>query len=289
MLYDTHAHFFTNDVSRFPIDPSGARGGADALRQRVLTAPSTPEAILGGWDRNGVTGGTGVQYNSTYKTDNSYLLSVRDAHKDRVSAVVILDPQDPATPDALQRMADEHGITGIRMTGFPDNEGRYPYFESQAALATWAAAERLGIAVVLMYLPGRSPSETALSRIAELAGRFPQLSIVLDHCGWPAPRTAPNYGFGAAHKALTDRKNVFFKITTINFEQLAQADIDSAQFVRHAVDLYGADRIMWGSDFGNTEGTFEDMVARARQSTRLLTPQESRAVLHDTGSRIFSR
>lgn len=288
MLYDTHAHFFTDDVERYPIDTSGAREGAEELRLRVLGQPSRPEIILAGWDGSHVTGGAGVQYNSTYKTDNRYLLSVSDAHRGRVSAVVILDPQDPETPGRLAEMVRAHDVTGIRMTGFPDAQGRYAYFESEAALKTWAAAERLGIAVVLMYLPGRRPSEPVLDRIGELAERFPTLRIVLDHCGWPAAEAGPDYGFGAAHQRLAARRNILFKVTTINFNQLDGAGIDSAAFVRRLVDLYGADRVMWGSDFGNTAGTFEDMVARAEAATALLAPAERLAVLHDTGKRVFA-
>lgn len=288
-VYDAHAHFFTSDIAAYPIDTSGAREGEADLRRRILETPSTPEAILASWARNGVAGGAGVQYNSAYKTDNRYVLAVSDAAPEQVSAVVILDPQDPATPQRLGEMVRDHAIRGVRMTGFPDGDGRYPYFESDAALATWAEAERLGIAVVLMYLPGRKPSPAALARIGELADHFPDLAIVLDHCGWPAAQGAPDYGFGAAHQTLADRRNVYFKLTTINLDQLDAAGIDAGGFVARLVGLYGADRVMWGSDFGNTQGTFDSMVARAVAATSALSATQRRAVLHDTGARIFAR
>ncbi|WP_156840546.1 amidohydrolase family protein [Novosphingobium aquimarinum] len=289
MLYDTHAHFFSDDIVTYPIDTTGAREGEDVLRRRIMDRPSTPDVVLASWAVNGVAGGAGVQYNSAYKTDNRYLLDVSDAAPDRISAVVILDPQDSATPQVLADMASEHGIRGVRMTGFPDEAGRYPYFESEAALATWSAAERLGIAVVLMYLPGRKPSAVALGRIGELADRFPRLAIVLDHCGWPAAQGAPDYGMGDAHRALAARANIYFKLTTINLNQLENAGVPAPAFVKRLVELYGADRIMWGSDFGNTEGTFESMVERAKAATAELTEAQRRAVLHDTGARLFAR
>ena len=289
MLFDTHAHFFSNDVARYPIDTAGAREGADELRKRVLTAPSTAEIILKSWDGLHVEGGAGVQYNSTYKTDNRYLMDVCDSHPDRIGAVVILDPQSTDTPALLRKFVTERGVTGIRMTGFPDSTGHYSYLESEAALNVWAEADKLGIAVVLMYLPGRRPSEAALTRIGELAARFPRLPVVLDHIGWPAAEGSPDFGLGAAHHALAASENVYFKLTTINLNVLDAAGIPSDQFLRHVVDLYGADRLMWGSDFGNTKGEFADMVRRANAATGLLTDEERRKVLHDTGKRLFAR
>jgi hypothetical protein len=45
---------------------------------------------------------------------------------------------------------------------------------------------------------------------------------------------------------------------------------------------------MWGSDIGTSSGTYKEMVERAIASTVLLTDEERRKVLHDTGRRIFA-
>ena len=59
--------------------------------------------------------------------------------------------------------------------------------------------------------------------------------------------------------------------------------------LRRAVDFYGADKIMWGSDIGTSSGTYKEMVARAIDSTKLLNAQERQKVLHDTGASIFAK
>jgi L-fuconolactonase len=287
-LYDTHSHFFSNDVAKYPIDTTGAHEGADVLRTRILANPSTPENILKLWSANGVEGGVGVQYNSAYKTDNSYLLDSSDSHKDRISAVVILDARKPGTPAQLREMVTKRGVTGLRLTGYPDKQGNYPWLDSNEALATWAEADRLGIAVVLMYLPTES-NAAALGHIAGLAERFHRVKIVLDHVGWPAITGEPAYGLTPAHVALKKYPNVYLKFTTINLDSLDKASIAPADFLRHAVDTFGAERLMWGSDYGNTPGEFSTMVSRAKAATAKLSPGESRRVLHDTGYRVFAR
>lgn len=287
-LYDTHSHFFSNDVARYPIDTTGAHEGAEVLRNRIMTMPSTPENILQLWSTNRVEGGVGVQYNSAYKTDNSYLLDSAAAHPDRIAAVVILDARKPDTPAKLRELVTQRGVSGLRLTGYPDKVGNYPWLDSDEALATWAEADRLGTAIVLMYLPTDS-NASALDHIARLAARFPNVKIVLDHVGWPAIAGAPDYGLTPAHVALKAYPNVFFKITTINLDNLDTGHVSASGFLRHAVDVFGANRLMWGSDYGNTPGEFADMVHRIEAATAMLTPAERRQVLHDTGKAVFAR
>lgn len=44
---------------------------------------------------------------------------------------------------------------------------------------------------------------------------------------------------------------------------------------------------MWGSDIGTSSGSYKDMVQRFLEAAVLLTPEEQRAVFHDTGKRVF--
>jgi L-fuconolactonase len=287
-LYDTHSHFFSSDEAKYPLNTTGSPEGAENLRARILANPSTPENILRLWSENKVGGGVGVQYNSAYKTDNSYTVDSSHAYPDKIAAVIILDARAPDTPAKLREYVEKQGVTGLRLTGYPDKDGNFPWMEAPEAQATWAEANRLGLAMVLMYLPTK-PSPAALQRIEALAKQYPRVNVVMDHIGWPASEGAPNYGISPELVSLAKLSNVYFKLTSINFEHLEAAKLDLAPFVRHAVNVFGADHMMWGSDYGNTKGTFSDMVADAIEATSLLTPRERRQVLNDTGKRIFAR
>ena len=46
---------------------------------------------------------------------------------------------------------------------------------------------------------------------------------------------------------------------------------------------------MWGSDFGNSEGTYAELVKRGVSATAKLNAREKRAVLHDTGRTVYGR
>jgi predicted TIM-barrel fold metal-dependent hydrolase len=287
-LYDTHSHFFSNDVAKYPIDTTGAHEGADVLRARILANPSTPENIQRLWAGSGVEGGVGVQYNSAYKTDNSFTMDSSDAYPDKIAAVIILDARKPDTPAKLRELVQRRGVTGLRLTGYPDKEGNYPWLDSEAAQHTWAEADRLGLAMVLMYLP-TEPNQNALEHIGGLSARYPHVKIVLDHIGWPAIAGAPDFGITPGHAALRKHRNIYFKLTTITLDNLKTGGVSAPSFLRHVVDTFGSDHVMWGSDYGNTSGEFPDMVSRAVEATSLLTARERRAVLHDTGKAIFAR
>jgi predicted TIM-barrel fold metal-dependent hydrolase len=286
-LYDTHAHFFTADTSHFPLDTRGAREGERALAERVRAHPNDAGTVLREWHTNHVTGGVGVQYASAYKSDNRYLLYAHARHPHDIAAVVVIDPLADDTPETLARMSANGGIVGIRLTGTAGPDGDFPWIDSPKADRTWAAARDIGLVVVIMALPAVL-SERQLSSVAAIADRYPSVTIVLDHVAWSLG-PAPDYGLDAAARVLADKQNVTFKFTTINVDMIRKQGEDPAAYLRRAVDLFGADRLMWGSDFGNSQKSYAAMVADIRHAGASLTPTERRKVFRDTGLRLFHK
>jgi L-fuconolactonase len=286
-LYDTHAHFFSSDVQRYPVDTTNAREGEVNLRRRIRSEPATPERVFAMWDDNGVAGGVAVQYNTVYKKDNRYVLDVAEQHAERVTPVVMLDAEAADTPAVLTKYVAERGVVGLRLFGRADANGEYPWLDSPAALETWEVANRLALSMLVMYAPAQV-NPAALERIAALAERFPATTITLDHFAWAGVQ-AEDLGLPAPLLRMREHRNVHYKLTTINFHMFERAGIDSAQFVRRAADIFGADHLMWGSDVGNTLEGFVLMAHRARMAATLLTAEERKSFLHDTGARLFAR
>src|SRR5258706_164322 len=75
-LYDTHTHLYSSDLEKYPYRPDIAA----AAKTRTLARPMTPEVLLKMFDEGGVEMGCGVQYNTTYYTDNSFLLDSADQY-----------------------------------------------------------------------------------------------------------------------------------------------------------------------------------------------------------------
>jgi predicted TIM-barrel fold metal-dependent hydrolase len=283
-IFDTHPHFFTPDTAKYPFKPDITA----AARTKVSETPMTPEVVVRQyWDQAGITRGTGVQYNTVYGTDNTYLLDVCKANP-RVLPVVILPATDRSTPDTLRRMTRENRIAGVRLFGSPVN-GEFDFL-SEAAVPSWKAVDELGIAMVLMLVGG--DLNRTMHRVHEFAVRFPDVRIVLDHLGYPNPATSPaTFGLTPNHLAISAHRNLYWKLTSFHLTtRIDTANADLKGFVDFVANLYGPDRMVWGSDIGNTPGTLDEhfaLLQRMLDATAHMSQTDRRAIFHDTAEKLF--
>lgn len=282
-LFDSHLHFFTNDVARYPIDPRNSREGEAAMRARIMNDPGTPEKVFAWWAASGVTAGAGVQYSGAYKTDNSYILDLAERYPERIKAEIIVDARDPRSSERLAELASRRRVAAMRLTGFVDGSETIPWLNAPPALDVWAVADRLRLPVGITFLPPKG-TEGALAAIRALAERFERCPILLEHFG-----RLVNGDVSRAHLALRGLPNVHFKWTTNVIDELKAQGRSPAVFLRLAADSFGIERLMWGSDCGNTLRPYAEMVADAIASTAELSDGERRRVLHDNGFAMFDR
>jgi predicted TIM-barrel fold metal-dependent hydrolase len=243
--------------------------------------------MLGWMKEENVDGAVAVQKRMIYRYDNSYILDSSDAHPEIFSAVVILDAEDPATPDTVRQWTRDHGLAGLRLFGGRKPDGSMPWLNSPHALESWEAIDEAGLVMDLEVLSqgGGGPSIPAL---IELSERFPEVRLVLDHLLEPELHDGEHFGMDERWEQLAACDRISFKFTSINLDHCREEGFPANKVLRRAVDLFGAGRVMWGSDIGTSSGTYKEMVERAVASTALLNEQERRKVLHDTGRRVFA-
>jgi L-fuconolactonase len=286
-LYDAHAHFYSDNPEKYPFKSDIT----PVAKAKAMAHPMTDGVMLEMWDEAGVERGCGVQYNTTYFTDNRYLLDMAAKHPTRIAPIVILSPTDTATPATLARMAQQNHICGVRFAGLPDDAGNY-VFLSDAAKPAWAAANDLGLVVVLMPLKPEMPNAEqvlprAMARIAELADRYPRVNIVLDHLGFPEAVVSPTFGLSPEHLALKSHKNIYYKYTNYLMGRLEKGGVSTKDFLHYAVKVYGADHFVWGSDQGNTEGPVAKLAKAALASAEGLPLAQQKSIFHDTAEGLF--
>jgi L-fuconolactonase len=172
------------------------------------------------------------------------------------------------------------------------------------AMRVWDACAEFGTPMTLIVF--NNHLSYVLPLIKVLAEKYPDLPIVLDHAGthygasqyevalaeeagqtiaMPPP---PDYGIESTIRIFEDVRNVHFKITEINMERFDKAGVRASDFVRRMVDTFGDDRLVWGSDVGQSRlWSYREKVAMAWSAAERLTPGESRKFLHDNASRIY--
>jgi predicted TIM-barrel fold metal-dependent hydrolase len=97
----------------------------------------------------------------------------------------------------------------------------------------------------------------------------------------------PGFGIAEALRELAPLKHVHFKVTDINFDRLEEAGFDAAAFVRRLADKVGADRMLWGSDVGQSPAPYAEKIERLRASAAFLTAEERAAYFGGTAMRLY--
>jgi predicted TIM-barrel fold metal-dependent hydrolase len=291
-LFDTHAHILSADVERYPPSPEG-RSNA--------TPPYPVEQLLADMDASGVLCACAVQRFHHYFTDNSYVLDASRPHPRRLCPVVMLDGLDDKAPAQLRELARRQRLGALRLATLHPTRYDTGWLNSPSAMRLWEQAANLGLPVaVIAYLRHLPYNLPALDLLAET---FPETPIVIDHLGMPhGPMRfleeisegkplpfpgPPDYAITPALLALRPRRNVYYKLTGINLEYLEAMRVDAASFVRRFVDDFGAERVLCGTDIGQTRGPYARIVGDIRNSLALLDEPERAAVLFGTATRVF--
>lgn len=297
MIFDTHAHVMSDDIERFP--HSMLRGGT---RPPVPPMTFPVERLIEAMDAARVDRACLVQRATVYGYDNSYALDSVADYPARFRSVAVLDAEDPTSPATLDRLVREHGLAGLRIVAPKLDEHDVAWVASDQAMALWAAAADHGLPVaVILYRRNNDAGRAAMLRVAR---RFTGLPIILDHCGVPhasTPETRwaasqgldytidppPGFGIAEALGAFAELPHVHFKVTDINFERLEDAGYDLAAFVSRLADLVGAERLVWGSDVGQSTAPYPEMLARARHAAAGLGEAGQQAVLGGNAARLY--
>jgi predicted TIM-barrel fold metal-dependent hydrolase len=160
------------------------------------------------------------------------------------------------------------------------------WLNSPQAQKAWAMANQHNLAVDVII--NREDNSSALPAIMQLANRFPRTRIVLEHVLYPRAERGPRYGLSDNYLKLAQHQNIYIKFSTINLDWLQQRGADLPGFVRRLVDVYGSERVMWGSDLGNSGGSYADLISRALAATARLNDLERRNVLRETGMKVYA-
>ena len=299
-LLDTHAHLVSDDWDAYP--PRSFGPGLPTPERTRFTV--TAEDLIQMMDANGVAQACLVQRGHIYGYDNSYILDSADRYPDRLFPVVILDVQDKETPAAYRALVRDGRAYGFRMAQSRPWLLDTAWMSSPIAMQVWDACADAGTPMTLIVF--NNHLSYVLPLIKVLAERYPELPVILDHAGThygasqyevalaaetgsaiPAP-PAPDYGIDSTIRIFEDVPNVHFKITEINMERFDKAGVSAADFVRRMIDTFGEERLVWGSDVGQSRlWNYEQKVAMAWGAAELLSEAEARKFLHDNAGRIY--
>lgn len=228
---DSHAHVWAADRPDLPW--SGELGTVPAA-----TAPI--DALLGEMADAGIERAVLVQP-SIYAFDHRYLIDCLRQHPRRFVGVMLADPRDERAPEHIARAVGQDAIVGLRL--LPLISPQRGWLDTPAE-PLWRRAADLGLVVCLLIGPGQ------LASLALWAERFPAVRLVIDHLG------RPDLARGSVDRALDDLvrlgryPNVHVKLSALaRMSREPYPHPDTWAWARAALDAFGRERVLWGSDF----------------------------------------
>ncbi len=131
-----------------------------------------------------------------------------------------------------------------------------------------------------------------LKHVPTLAERVPDLAIVIDHLAKPSIRDGAMEPWATQLAAAARYPNVHAKVSGLN--TAADPDTwsaaDLAPFIDRAIGLFGADRLMFGSDWPVCllAGDYQQVWRETNRALSGLSARESAAIFGGTAQRIYA-
>ena len=263
-IVDAQVHAWTNGIStghhrRAPItqavlEAEMAQAGVD----RVVLVPPL-------WDPQG----------------NAYSLDMARRVPERFSVMGVMGPDTQRPDELLRRWQDEPGLRGIRLL-FNTPERLEPFRQGRFD-TLWPLAQATGQTIAILA-PG------ALDTIGEIARRFPDLRLIIDHLGVPRGATGPSaFDHLPMLLALAQCPNLYVKAVGVGDYALDPYPFGSLEEpLKRIFDAYGSERVIWGSDLSRLHHPYHQCVSHFCETLPGLTPTELAGVMGGNISRLLN-
>jgi len=249
-----------------------ARRGAVPTPYELATPVASVDDLLSHMAREGIERAVLVQP-QVHGSDHRVLTSALARHADRFVGFGLAGA-DALSPDGILdevRTISELGLAGVRVHLVGGTGEQAP--------AVAAAAARHGLALEVHV------DEASWTRLEPLIAAAGERLVIIDHLARPDD---PGSRWARERlRVLAGHPNVVVKLAALDFvSRTPFPHEDVLPLIAVAIDAFGPDRLMWGSNFPWSRG--EDYGAGLRVIERLgLSGDAAEAILGTTASRLL--
>lgn len=275
MSIDAHQHFWNPARGDYGWMPAG-----DPVLSRAYGPADLADALVA----TGVKASVLVQAAPSVE-ETEYMLGIADA-TDHVAAVVgWIDFEDPRQLRTLKRLAAHPKFVGVRpmIQDIPDDT----WMLRDDVQWAFAAIVDLDLTFDALGFPRH------LGPFRTLLERHPRMRTVLDHCLKPQIRAHSDENFAIwaeGMSRLAEDTGAFCKLSGLVTEADAGwSETALKPYVDHVVAVFGAERVMWGSDWPvvRLRCEYQAWHATARRLTAALSAKQQAAVFGDTAAAFY--
>jgi len=135
----------------------------------------------------------------------------------------------------------------------------------------------LGIPICIMALFHQIP------RVRSVLQRFPTVMVALDHLAVPRLSGGPPYDGAQPLFDLVRFPNLYLKFSSVNLYAAARGKSNAREFFSRLLDCFGANRMMWGSNFPATnDRSLKEQYDLARNELSFVPETDQRRLFGET-------
>lgn len=281
--FDTHTHAISADTETYPPSPLGGTRSEWSTTRAVDV-----DGLLRSLDDAGVEKAVLVHASTVYGFDNRYTAAALDAHRDRLVGVGSVDFVADTAVDDLRSLIEEQGFSGVRIR-VSDGTTKVPTpgsgITDERMAGVWDYVSENGVPVCIQMHSKDAP------KLAEVLSSHPTMTVLLDHLGRPNASGGAPYTHLEELGALASFSGVHLKITPPAIKRLGdEPGADVTEVLGRLIGIFGAERLMWGSNFPASAGSLSSL--RAAIEARLpmnLSDSDRAAILGGNAGRIYDR
>lgn len=219
----------------------------------------TDDRLLRDMDRNGIDEAVVVGYPICEWTDNWYTRKAVEG-SDRLYGIVMIDQFADGAADRLRENMAVDGILGFRLGAACPYDQMWETFDPDVDWlsdaieedAFWTAATETDATVQVLC------DHTQLDQALELVETFPELTFLFDHFAHAGPDVSTDSETLSQFEELAEYNNVAVKISEVvhrSTEGFPYTDMHDK--LRWFIDIFGRERVIWGSDYPNVSDEAE--------------------------------
>lgn len=303
-IFDAHAHIFSSvDGEKRGIKTSSAKYGRIKYgNDELVFLPPTfkellfdADMLVESMDFAGVSKAVLLQ-NPVIGIINNEIQQAIKKYPNRFVGTIQVDPLNSSACDLISNYASEkQNILKLEISEEWGWSGKYPGFSltGREMMKIWETIARLNLRVIIdtgdMFNNGYQ-----IDNIRNIANQFPKTKILIEHLGFLKAQYQKNeMALKRRNELLNlgkEHKNIFFGFSsTASFLDDEYPCVESLNCLKNAVDLMGADKILWGSDIPSTlkKYTYRQMIDVITKHAFFLTQSEKQQILFSNAYSFF--
>jgi predicted TIM-barrel fold metal-dependent hydrolase len=217
-----------------------------------------------------------------YGYDCRYAADSMDAYPGRFGGVCAVNVRAPDAVDKLRYWIGERGMHGIRIFTSGGAMPKDPSWVVDPRLhPVWQSVAELGIPICFRVPPA------GFALLPLTMARFTGVPVILEYIYGPAVGEGPEFASADAFWRLGDNPNVYLKLKTHNIMELSADPAQRQAFMQRCVDVFGAERIAFGSNYPTSEGTLVELVTQAQRELAFLPKRDQEAIFSGTALALY--